>query len=826
MSSLAESLATGTRLHQAGQLAEAEQIYRQILAIEPRHPHALHQLGMVAMQARRFEAAVELIGAAIEVDAGQVAFYANLAEAYRHLGRLDEAIGAARQALTVDPQLAQAHVLLGNLLGTQGKFLEAVQSFEHALQRNSSDVWACVGCGQALGQLNRQTDAERQFRRALVIEPRNVDALFGLAGALHAQERLGEAADLYRATLEIQPDHAEALNNLGTIFKAQERNAEAIAYYQQAVKVRPDYAIVHYNLAALYQDEGQMDAALESCRAALACDPDMILAHSAMGKIYQRRGRLDEATAAYLEVLRRDPDNASAYVDMGNVHQARGEGAKAFECYQEAIRRDPDYAFAYSNIGATLSEEGLRDQAIAYCRRAIEIDPNFAIAHGNLAVALQAIGRYDESMTHHRLAIECDPSDAGLHGNLLYLLNYEASNDVADVFAEHCRWGARHADPLTARSRLHTNDRTPGRKLRVGYVSGHFMAHAVNFFVEPILASHDHDRFEVYCYSNVSVDDEVTDRLRGYADGWRRIRELSDEQAAEQVREDQIDILVDLSGHIGGNRLLVFAHKPAPVQVTYIGYQCTTGMRAMDYRLTDAFADPPGETDAYYTEKLVRLPRSFFCYLPSSDAPAVVPPPAVANGYVTFGSFNNMTKVRPEVLQTWAEVMQRAAGSRLIILADMAESLKSYLIETFAALGISTERLELAHRRPRSGYLELIQRADVALDPFPFNGHTTTCDALWQGLPVVARCGSQYVSRFGCSGLITLGLNDLVASSAEQYADIATGLAHDVDRLVHLRSTLRERMASSPLLDFVGFTRNLEDAYQAMWLQWCSRPPA
>jgi predicted O-linked N-acetylglucosamine transferase (SPINDLY family) len=243
----------------------------------------------------------------------------------------------------------------------------------------------------------------------------------------------------------------------------------------------------------------------------------------------------------------------------------------------------------------------------------------------------------------------------------------------------------------------------------------------------------------------------------------------------------------------------------------------------MDYRLTDAFSDPAGETDAYYTEKLVRLPRSFFCYLPSSDAPAVLPPPAVANGYVTFGSFNNMTKVRPEVLETWAAVMRRVGGSRLIILADMAESLKSYLIESFAVHGIGADRLELAHRRPRSGYLDLIQQADVSLDPFPFNGHTTTCDALWQGLPVVARCGSQYVSRFGCSGLATLGLTELVASSAEHYADIATGLAQDVERLVHLRSTLRERMASSPLLDFAGFTRNLEAAYQAMWSEWCMK---
>jgi protein O-GlcNAc transferase len=548
----------------------------------------------------------------------------------------------------------------------------------------------------------------------------------------------------------------------------------------------------------------------------------MLIAYSALGKIHQRHGRLEDALAAYREVLRRDPNNASAHVDIGNVYQSQGEGAKAFESYQEAIRIDPEYAFAFSNVGATLNEEGLRDQAIAYCRRAIEIDPKFAIAHGNLAVALQAVGRYDESLAHHRLAIECDPNDAGLHGNLLYLLNYDSANDPVSTFAEHRAWGRRHADPLTARSRGHDNDRSENRRLRLGYVSGHFKAHAVNFFVEPVLASHDHDRFEVFCYSNVPVEDEVTARLRGHADGWRRIRGFTDEQAAEQVRADQIDILVDLSGHIGGNRLQFFAHKPAPVQVTYIGYQNTTGMRAIDYRLTDAYADPPGETDALYTEKLIRLPRSFFCYLPSADAPPVVPPPAAANGYVTFGSFNNITKVRPEVLQTWSVILRGVSGSRLMILGDMADSLKHYLTETFAGLGIGAERLELAHRRPREGYLELIQRADVALDPFPFNGHTTTCDALWQGVPVVARRGSQYVSRFGCSGLATLGLEEFVATSAEQYAEIATRLALDPDRLAMLRATLRQRMADSALLDFAGFTRNLESAYRTMWHDWCA----
>jgi predicted O-linked N-acetylglucosamine transferase (SPINDLY family) len=393
------------------------------------------------------------------------------------------------------------------------------------------------------------------------------------------------------------------------------------------------------------------------------------------------------------------------------------------------------------------------------------------------------------------------------------------------VFAEHRQWGRLHADALTAAAGPHSNDRTPDRRLRIGYVSGHFFGHAVNFFSEPILASHDHRQCEVYCYSNSAHADETTARLRTYAQQWREIHALDDEQAAELVRQDQVDILVDLAGHIGGNRLLVFARKPAPIQVTYIGYQNTTGMAAMDYRLTDEWADPPGMSEAYYTEKLVRLPRSFFCYRPSPEAPAVSPLPALSNGFVTFGSFNNFAKVTPEVLSAWGALLQAVPQSRLVILAHAVRSLGEYLARAFERQGISAERVTLADRCSRGEYLEWIRRVDIALDPFPFNGHTTTCDALWQGVPVVTLAGRTYASRFGSSAHVNLDLRDLIAQSPEQYVEIATRLAGDVGRLSELRATLRERMAGSPLLDFAGFTRHLEAAYRQMWQRWCCQRP-
>jgi protein O-GlcNAc transferase len=418
--------------------------------------------------------------------------------------------------------------------------------------------------------------------------------------------------------------------------------------------------------------------------------------------------------------------------------------------------------------------------------------------------------------------VRLGPEDPRAQSNLIYTLNMHPGYEPSAIWAEHRLWGQTFADPLTAASRPHSNDRTPERRLRVGYVSAHFKEHAVNFFVEPILAHHRPEQVEVYCYANLLQGDATTERLRGYAQHWREIAALADQQVADMIRADQIDILVDLSGHIAGNRLQVFAHKPAPLQVTYIGYQNTTGMAAMDFRLTDDWSDPPGTTDAFYTEKLVRLPRSFFCYQPSANAPAVVPLPATTRGYVTFGSFNNFAKVTPQVLAAWAEILARVPDSRLIILADAVPSLLAYMAQSFAEGGIAADRVEVAARRPRSDYLELINGVDIALDPFPFQGHTTTCDALWQGLPVVTLAGQTYAQRFGSSTLMTLGLNDLVTPTIEAYVQTAVELAADHESLAKLRDGLRQRMIDSPLADYSAFTANLETQYQTLWRNCCA----
>jgi protein O-GlcNAc transferase len=821
MVNIAQAFAEGTRHHQSGELDEAEAIYRQILTVAPGHPHVLHQLGMLELQGQRFESAVDLIGKAIQVEPSIAAFHANLGEAYRHLGRRALAIECLKRAVSIQPELAAVHSTLGNLLRAEKLLPEAAAALREAIRLRPQDAEARTRLGNVLLDLKLPADAAQAFRDALQLAPNEADAHFGLATALQDQSKLDEALAIYQTVLDLNPSYAEAHVNLGIILKDRRSIDDAVARFLKALELKPGLAVAHHNLGTAYEAQDKRDAAFAQYRAAIDADPELLAARKALGVLLMRNGRYDEAWGCFQEVLRQDPRDVGAHVHCGNLLHEQGKLHGAVQWYQKAIAVDPRYAPAYSDLGAALSECGQRDQAIESCRKALELMPGMAAAHSNMAVALQAVGQIGSALIHHRKAVELDPHDSGLHANLLYHLNYESVHDPAEVFAVHRAWGERHADPRWERSRPHLNDRSPGRRLRIGYVSGHFADHAVNFFSEPILASHDHVNFEIFCYSNVSEEDDTTRRLRGYADAWHDISNIDDRQASELVRRDQIDILVDLAGHIGDNRLLVFAHKPAPVQVTYIGYQNTTGMQAMDYRLTDDYADPPGTTDAFYTEKLVRLPRSFFCYLPSSYAPAVVAPPALEKGCVTFGSMNNFTKVTPEVLSVWATILTRVPGSRLVVLGDMVDSLKRYLTQTFERHGVGPERLELANRRPRPEYLQLIQSVDIALDPFPFNGHTTTCDALWQGVPVVNLSGSTYASRFGGSGLATVGLSELIADSIDRYTEIAVSLANDLPRLTAMRGGLRQRMTDSPLLDFAGFTRNLEAAYRKMWAQWC-----
>ena len=856
MSSIDQAFETAFAHHRAGRFVDAATIYRQILEVDSRHADALHLLGVATHQAGNSQQAVTHISRAIMLRGGEPAYHSNLGEVYRALGKLDEAVKCYRQALRLNPAMPESHNNLGLVLKQQGDLAAARAAFAEALRlkpdyaeahnnmglvhAEQGDIEGAIGCYQqalavdpsfAAAYDNLATTCMRQgrpnegvefYRAAMARNPANANYPYNLGVALQSQSAYEPAAAAYREAIRLSPRFSAAYNNLGTVLKELGQFDAAIECYQVALQLRPDSAEAYYNIGVVESARGRDDQALAAYTEALKRQPNYVRALVNFGGLIERRGRLDEALACYDRVLALEPELPLGHFSRANILRHKNDYMGAVAEYQEAIRLKPDYGDAYNNLAVAFSDLGQPDSSLKCCQKGLQVAPQLTALYSNEAIALFAQGRGEEALAARRKAMALRPDDPGEHSNYVYDLNFVPGYDAATVFSEHLKWAALHAEPLTAQAAPHPPSVDPVRRLKVGYVSPYFRVHAVNYFTEPVLLSHDHSQFEIFCYSDVLRGDATTQRLRGAADCWRDVYGLSDEDLAQLVRKDQIDILVDLTGHIGYNRLPAFARKPAPIQVTYIGYQNTTGMTAMDYRLTDAQADPPGMTDPFYTEKLVRLAPAFFCYRPPDDAPPVSPSPALERGYVTFGSFNKFAKVTPAVIAAWLNILRRVPDSRLVVLAYRGGFVENRLHVAAASKGIDPLRIELFDKQNHADYMRLIAEVDVALDPFPFNGHTTTCDAAWMGVPVVTLAGETYVTRFGSSVHVNVGLNDWIARSVDEYLEIAVQKASDTAALSALRGALRERMAASPLLDFAGFTRSLEAAYRQMWRARCA----
>ncbi|MBI3839168.1 MAG: tetratricopeptide repeat protein [Planctomycetia bacterium] len=708
---------------------------------------------------------------------------------FHNSGNLQQAEQNYRQVLQADPRHADAMHSLGLLAYQVGKHQAAIQLISSAIRVNGS-------------QAAYHADLAEVYR--------------GLG-------QLDDAARSYRQALRIMPDYAEAHHNLGTVFRAQGKLAEAADCHREALRIKPDLIESQVALGFALRSAGQIADATACFETAVQARPDSALAHCALGFNLQEQGKLDAAVVQYRFAIQFAPQFTEAHYNLGTALGDQGRFEEAIHAFSEAVRHRPTFVEAHVNLAGAFNSVVKPDEAAAACRRALELDPQNAAAFSQLANALQFQADLDGAIAANRRAVELNPHDAREHSKLIYTLNFHPRYDPPALFAEHRAWAQRHAEPLTLAAAPHANDPAAERRLRVGYLSPHFHEHAVSFFSEPILAAHDHDPFEIYCYSDVRQPDAVTRRLQAAADHWRDVAGMPDEAIGALVRQDNIDILVDLAGHIGGNRLLVFAHKPAPIQVTYLGYQNTTGMSAMDYRLTDAHADPPGMTEEYYSERLLRLPGSFFCYLPPQNSPAVNELPALTAGHVTFASLNSTIKITPEALRTWGRVLATLPDSRLIVLAYSGGRLERDVRDVMAQEGVDPRRVEVVGKRPRREYLQLHHQIDIALDSFPFNGHTTTCDALWMGVPSIMLEGSTYASRFGGTALVNLGLEELIGRTHDEYVEIAVALAGDRPRLAQLRRELRPRLQASALVDAIGFTRNLEQVYRQIWRQWCER---
>ena len=551
----------------------------------------------------------------------------------------------------------------------------------------------------------------------------------------------------------------------------------------------------------------------------MALRPDYADAANNLGNAWDRRGQFQKAVECYRLALAVNPGYAEAYNNLGITLDRKGETDAAIACFENALTLKPDYAEAYRNLGITFFGKNRLDEATDCYQRTLEMRPDDAASLGNLGNVLKDQGRIDEALDCYQQAMALAPDNSVIHSNLLLALHYSPHSTPETYITEHVRWDQQHGKPLQRFWRPHPNNRRLHRRLKIGYVSPDLRDHPVGHFLLPLLAHHDHDKFEITCYADAARPDAVTERLRAHTDHWQQTTDLSEEQLAEQIRSDGIDILVDLALHTAGNKLPVFARKPAPVQVSFAGYPGATGLEAIDYRLSDPFLDSPGQY-IYSSEQVIRLPDSFWLFAPPEDGPEVTALPASKEGNVTFGSLGNFAKVNPRVLDLWARALKAVPSSRLLLLVGEG-SHRERTREILHGLGIIRERVEYVSRCPRLKYFELYQQVDIVLDTFPYNGHTTSLDALWMGVPVVSLAGQTGVSRGGLSILSNAGLPELVAHTEDEYVRIAVELAKDLPRLAQLREGMRQRMQASPLMDAPRFARSVEEAYREMWHNWC-----
>jgi protein O-GlcNAc transferase len=707
-------------------------------------------------------------------------------------GQLEDALGACDQALRARPDLAQAHLYRGSILQQQGLLENALAAYDQALR----------------------------------IRPDLPEAYLNRGVILQQRAQLEEALEAFDQALRIDPDYARAHFNRGVVLEQQGWPESAVAAYDQALRLKPDYVDACVNRGVALVRLGQLEPALEAFDQAVRLQPDMTEAHFNRGNALWGLRRFGEAVAAYEQATRIRPDYAPAHFNRAGVLQEQARYEQAVAAYDEALRFDPDNAAVHINRGNALRELGRTTEALAAYDQALRIQPGLAKVHGNRANVLADAGSFKDAVAGYREALRLQPDYADAHSNLLFCLNYDPSQDDRSLLSAHRHWGELHGHPANAYD-SYANPRDPHKVLRVGLVSADFVRHPVGYLVEPAVAAADPAELQIVCYSGRRREDALTERLKAKATAWRSTLNVPDAALAAMIRDDGIDILIDLAGHTASNRLTMFALRPAPVQISWIGYPFTTGLAAIDYVLMDQATVPPGE-ERWFVEQVIRLPETRFCYMPPEYAPPPGPPPMLERGYVTYCSFNNLSKVTPDVARLWGRILKAVPGARLILKwKTLAETERRALYhQWFADHGVDPARVELRPATPHPEMLAEYGDVDIALDPFPYSGGITSLEALWQGVPVISLPGSRPVSRQTLGFLRNLGREEWVARDPEDYVRISVGLASDPRSLAEFRRIQRARMAASPLCDAPRFAEHFEAALRAVWRTWCSADPS
>ena len=680
----------------------------------------------------------------------------------------------------------------GLALHQRGQHAEALQLYDQAIANwpDNADAWHLSGV--LLDQAGKHQDAVQRIEKAIALHPGGATYLINLAIALIPLERLDDAERALRRAIGIDPGSASAYNNLGNLMRQRGRDDEAIAAYDRALVLAPNHLNALKSLATLLL----------------------------------RRRALAQATVLLERATRAEANDPDLWLLLAQARYEQGQFAAALPHIETAVRLAPESATAIANLGNAYAKLRRFDEAIASFERALKLADRDAVSVNGIATASWALGQIERAIEYAQRNLELDATNANGFSYLLFLHNYLDRVSPAALGALHRQWDRRYGVVESALGEASTRPLEPGRRLRVGFVSPDFRHHSVAYFIEPVFQHHDRTNFEYFAYHCATESDATSQRLKAQVEHWRDVSRDPARELAKIVRADGIDVLIDLAGHTANNRLLTFAQRPAPLQMSYLGYPNTTGLSAIDHRLTDGRADPPGDSDRDSAERLIRLPDCFHCYLPTPELPRPELPPRQKNGFVTFGSFNVLSKISDRTLDCWIDLLQRVPGSRLRLKAVGlgSRSATERLAQRFATAGIAAERLVFdAYTDSHHEHMLRYRDIDIGLDTFPYNGTTTTLEALWMGVPVVTLNGDRHAARVGTSLLTAAGLPELVAADPAGYVALAQALAGDPGRLAGYHASLRDRLAASPLCDGPGFSRHFEQAIRQAWQARCAR---
>lgn len=799
---------------------------QKTVELAPGDAEAHLHLGNAHMDRGQPDLAMPCFMRALELAPGYAEALGRLGDVLQAQGHLKEAGECYRGALEIDPALAIAHAGKGDVLRSQQQFQAAEASYRQALILAPGAADLHRKLGDVHVALNRPEPAIQSYEQALQADPGNALAHGGLGNVLFRLDRNQLAVASYRAATALPAANAAHYHGLGRSLHAIGLTAEAETAYRQAIALDSSVAAPMLHYADLLRETRRKEQAIAIYQAALLLEPQNIDALNNLGMALQEDGQLPLALASFQQILLLAPDNPITHSNIAAILNAMGQKKAALESSRRAVKINPKLPSAHLNLATCLMEMGRLNEAVKSFETVIKLDQNSRAAHVNICSALTRMGRVDEAIEHGRRALKINPDWDELHSNLLFYLSHSENVDAAALFAEHVRYGEHFETPLRASWPTHGNPRDPERVLRIGFVSADLYNHAMAHFITPILERLAiSTRVELVVYANSFHDDPVSRHLHELVDIWRQVEKLTHAELAQLIASDAIDILIDLSGHTGFNRLPAFARKPAPLQLSWIGYPGTTGLQAMDYYVTDRFLSPPGVLDEQFSEKFLYLPATA-PFSPEKDAPPVSPAPAGTNGHITFGSFNRPEKLNRAVIARWARLLRAIPDARMIVAGMPNQQTSDGLRSRFVREGIKAARLSFHMRTNVHEYLALHRHVDICLDTYPYSSSTTAFHALWMGVPTLTLPAPTLPGHAASAILSYAGLTDFIARDEQDFIERGKRLASDTERLAVLRMEMRDRLSNSAAGQPPVIANALEAALRGIWRRWCMGLPA